>query len=609
MKKLWLSAVVVSFTQACIAAPMADHSSTVADSQHSITAPALAPGEFQNPLFGNGADPWLSYWQGNYYLTTTTWTSQLVMRKSPTLAGLANATPTYVWSDTDPKRCCNFWAFEFHRLKGPNGYRWYLMYTAGTDGTLDHQHLNVLESAGDDPMGPYQYKGAPMPDVWNIDGSYLEHNNRLFLMYSQWQGDEQRNIIVELENPWTLKATSVPKVLTRPELAWEQSGRKVTEGPAVLKHQGRTFVSYSGSFCDTPDYKLGLLELVGDDPMADGAWQKFEQPVFSKTDTVFGPGHNGFFKSPDGREDWLIYHANAKTSEGCGATRSLRAQRVDWRADGSPDFGTPLDPSTVVAAPSGEDQPQTVTLPGAPVYLQPRAASTQASNQCLTAQGPKTCQAKAALVLDMLPATKPTAGLTVRLNTRDGQFLTATHKGVSAQPWQQQPAQMWLLQAKPAAPNAAIDGIVQLESQHRTLELTVQPQGSVVLVANHSGRVLSACADGAIAQQAWQAKACQQWQIRSKANGLWQLQNQADSKKCLQIDNNAVVAGAQVILGDCMQQSSDWQAVWTADGVLLNNAYSKQVLDIAHCGLADGTDIAQAPRLAGACQTFQLRQP
>jgi len=161
-------------------------------------APA-AQGAFTNPLFENGADPWLEYFDGNYYLTTTTWTSQLVMRKSPTLAGLATATPVYVWSDADPKRCCNFWAFEFHRLKGPNGYRWYLMYTAGQDGTLDHQHLNVLESAGDDPMGPYQYKAAMMPDSWNIDGSYLQHNGKLYLLYSQWQGDEQLNLIAQMD--------------------------------------------------------------------------------------------------------------------------------------------------------------------------------------------------------------------------------------------------------------------------------------------------------------------------------------------------------------------------------------------------------------------------
>lgn len=602
MKKLWLCALLAAtWSPVSLAAATAAHS------------PSLAAGEFQNPLFGNGADPWLSYWQGDYYLTTTTWTSQLVMRKSPTLAGLASATPTYVWSDTDPKRCCNFWAFEFHRLKGPDGYRWYLMYTAGTDGTLDHQHLNVLESAGDDPMGPYQYKGAPMPDVWNIDGSYLEHDNRLFLMYSQWQADEQLNLIVELENPWTLKAGSVPKVLTRPALQWEQSGRKVTEGPAVLKHQGRTFVTYSGSFCDTPDYKLGLLELVGSDPMADGAWKKFDQPVFSKTETVFGPGHNGFFKSPDGKEDWLIYHANAKASEGCGASRSLRAQRIDWRADGTPNFGTPLDPKTVVAAPSGEHQPQTVRLPGARVYLQSVKSDVQGQRACLTGKGYQACNAQASMVIDALNPARGSqtvaaqTGISVRINTADGQFLTANSTGVSATPWQQKNQQRWLLQSAPS--DSALDGIMQLQNQASKQQFIIQPVDPLVLVANQSGRVLSMCDDGAISQQAWQGKSCQQWQVRSQANGLWQLHNLAVAEQCLQVKGNAIVAGSAVALGDCGQSSSYWQASWTFDGVVLTNAYSKQVLDIAHCGLADNTRIAQAPRLVGACQAFQLRQP
>src|SRR3954464_15199137 len=55
---------------------------------------------FTNPIIPNGADPWLEYYDGNYYLTTTTWTSQLVMRKSPTLAGLATATPINIWSES-----------------------------------------------------------------------------------------------------------------------------------------------------------------------------------------------------------------------------------------------------------------------------------------------------------------------------------------------------------------------------------------------------------------------------------------------------------------------------------------------------------------------------
>lgn len=114
LKRLGIGLLVMSSLAGCNSTDNGEVTET------KVNVATEASGIFTNPLFPNGADPWLEYWDGNYYLTTTTWTSQLVMRKSPTLAGLADATPVNVWSSTDPERCCNFWAFEFHRLKGPN---------------------------------------------------------------------------------------------------------------------------------------------------------------------------------------------------------------------------------------------------------------------------------------------------------------------------------------------------------------------------------------------------------------------------------------------------------------------------------------------------------
>src|SRR5215212_5366603 len=67
------------------------------------TQPAVAADgrPYTNPLKSSkGADPWLEYHDGNYYLITTTFTGVLGMRKSPTLAGLATAPTVQVWSDT-----------------------------------------------------------------------------------------------------------------------------------------------------------------------------------------------------------------------------------------------------------------------------------------------------------------------------------------------------------------------------------------------------------------------------------------------------------------------------------------------------------------------------
>jgi len=315
-------------------------------------------GTFRNPLnLNRGADPWLTYYDGNYYLAATTWTSAWTMRKSPTLAGLKTAEPVQIYFETDASRCCNFWAPEFRLLDGPNGPRWYFYYTAGTWGTYDNQRTHVLESAGTDPMGPYTYKGRvydPDNDTWAIDGSVLELNDSIYFLFSAFVNQRQSLFIAPMSNPWTISGARV--LISQPEYAWEQVGGFVNEGPAALYHNGDTFIIYSASSCNTPDYKLGMLTYTDGDPLSADSWAKNPEPVFQRSDDngVFAPGHNGFFQSPDGTEDWIVYHANDSAEYGCDGRRSTRVQRIEWNADGTPNFGMPVSTEDEIAAPSGD---------------------------------------------------------------------------------------------------------------------------------------------------------------------------------------------------------------------------------------------------------------
>ena len=321
-------------------------------------AGAGQPGVLRNPLNVNGgADPWLTYYEGNYYLATTTWASEWTMRMSPTLAGLKTATPVQIYYETDPSRCCNMWAPEFRLLDGPNGLRWYFYYTAGTAGTYDNQHSHVLESEGTDPMGPYTYKGQlfdPENNTWSIDGSVMELNGSLYFLFSAFQNGLQSLFIAEMENPWTLRPGRV--LISEPEYPWERQGGNVNEGPVALYHEDDTFIVYSASSCNTPDYKLGMLAYIGGEPMSRDSWVKHPEPVFQRADeiNVFAPGHNGFFQSPDGTEDWIVYHANDSVNGGCDGRRTTRVQRVNWNEDGTPNFGTPVSTEEEIAAPSGD---------------------------------------------------------------------------------------------------------------------------------------------------------------------------------------------------------------------------------------------------------------
>lgn len=314
---------------------------------------------FRNPLnqFG-GADPWLTYYDGYYYLAATTWSSELTMRRSERLAGLKTAEPVQIYREANPSRCCNMWAPEFFLLDGPNGPRWYFYYTAGiTTGNYSAQHTHVLESEGTDPLGPYTYKGRlfdPSNDTWSIDGSVLQLNDSLYFLFSAFAGNLQSMFIAPMSDPWTISGSRV--LLSQPELPWELVGGNVNEGPVALQHDDDTFIIYSASACWTADYKLGMLIYQGGDPLASDAWLKHPEPVFQRSDAagVYGPAHNGFFLSPDGTENWIVYHANDSASDGCDGGRTTRAQPFTWNEDGTPNFGEPVSEATVVANPSGD---------------------------------------------------------------------------------------------------------------------------------------------------------------------------------------------------------------------------------------------------------------
>src|SRR5688572_29683405 len=98
-------------------------------------------------------------------------------------------------------------------------------------------------------------------------------------MFSAWDGPTRNAAVIAMENPWTVAGNLT--LLTAPTYAWEQEGSdSVNEGPAALYRDGRSFVTYSASQCADLGYKLGLLELVGDNPLDPAAWWKSSAPVF-----------------------------------------------------------------------------------------------------------------------------------------------------------------------------------------------------------------------------------------------------------------------------------------------------------------------------------------
>ncbi|MBO2011302.1 family 43 glycosylhydrolase [Hymenobacter negativus] len=322
-----------------------------------VTPPTTAI-TFTNPLLSSGPDPWVTQKDGIYYYMHTTGRN-LTLWKTARMSELGSAVSKVIWTPpaTGPNSR-DIWAPELHFLDG----KWYVYYTAGPGNCCGGQRLWVLENANADPTtGTWTDKGqlaVPGQDLWAIDATILEQNGGRYLVWSgQEVGSEQQNLyIARLSTP---SSVTGPRVrLSQPQLAWELNGTpKVNEGPEILQHGGKTFLIYSASHCSTDDYALGMLTASSTaDPMDAAAWSKSPTPVFVKNTAgnAFGPGHNSFFTSKDGQQSWILYHANPLTGQGCGDLRSPRMQPFTYRADGTPDFGSPVAVGTALPRPGGE---------------------------------------------------------------------------------------------------------------------------------------------------------------------------------------------------------------------------------------------------------------
>lgn len=322
---------------------------------------------FTNPLLPSGADPYSFYIDGYYYYTNTLG-DRIGLWKTKSIAALKTAEFKTIY--TPPKGTLysrQLWAPEIMFIEG----KWYI-YFAADDGNNNNHRMYVLENGSSDPMkGEWVFKGkiTDPSDKWAIDGDVFEHKGKWYMIWSGWEGDinGQQNIyIAKLKNPWTIEGSRV--CISKPEYTWETHGDlhdannpphvNVNEGPQALQHNGNLFIVYSASGCWTDFYALGLLRFTGQDDLLNArSWKKSVAPVFEKSERngVYAPGHNSFFKSPDGKEDWILYHANDLTGQGCGGHRSPRMQKITWSSDGNPQFGEPVKKGVPLTLPSGTE--------------------------------------------------------------------------------------------------------------------------------------------------------------------------------------------------------------------------------------------------------------
>lgn len=139
------------------------------------------------------------------------------------------------------------------------------------------------------------------------------------------------------------KLSTAQVLLTTPDYDWERVGFWVDEGPAVIKRNGRLFLTFSSSETGTA-YCIGMLTADEDSDLLDPrSWDKSRYPVL-KSDAsrgIYGPGHNSFTVDEDGN-DIMVYHARTE-SEITGdplynPNRHAMLMPIKWGDDGAPVF-------------------------------------------------------------------------------------------------------------------------------------------------------------------------------------------------------------------------------------------------------------------------------
>ncbi len=313
---------------------------------------AAAEPTFNNPLVRQRADPQVTLEADGYYYYTATVPEydRIEVRRARTLDELGKAPAKVVWTKhASGPMSYHIWAPEMHRIDG----KWYIYFTAGRADAHWEIRLYVLENSAANPLeGEWKERGQLKTEweTFSLDATTFKHKEKRYLVWTQRRPEKAlkaTNIyMAQMDTPTSI--TGKPVLLSTPDYDWEKVKFLVNEAPAVLVKNGKVFITYSASATDA-SYSMGLLTANADSDLLNAAsWTKSATPVFKSSEKTrqYGPGHNSFTTTPDGKTDILVYHArdyrDIKGDSLHDPNRHTRAQVIRWKADGTPDFGEPV---------------------------------------------------------------------------------------------------------------------------------------------------------------------------------------------------------------------------------------------------------------------------
>ena len=205
---------------------------------------------FVNNVNHNPRDPSVIFHNGLYYHCFSK-DNTVCICEAKTLDEINNAKVHVVFEADKEEYAHEIWAPELHIINN----KCYI-YVAMDNGENKNHRMYVLENNSSNPLDTYKMHGKISDDTdkWAIDGTIVQYHNKLYMVWSGWEGDvnvAQNLYIAEMSDPFTI--SSKRRLISRPDHDFEKGACDginapfINEGPFPFYLNDDLYILYSGS--------------------------------------------------------------------------------------------------------------------------------------------------------------------------------------------------------------------------------------------------------------------------------------------------------------------------------------------------------------------------